>query len=67
MPSPELLEVIRWNRDQAAAAREMADRARAAGRDDDTVLRRELMAVHHDRVAALAQQMLTPGQGLAAP
>jgi hypothetical protein len=64
VPSPELLEVIRWNRDQAVAAREMADRARRAGRDEDAVLRREQTATFHDRVADRAEELaLEPQQG----
>ncbi len=55
--TPELLEVIRWNRKQAADAREMAARARAAGRDDGAVLAREQSALFHDQVADRAEEL----------
>ena len=55
--SLELLEVIRWNREQAAGAREMAERARAAGRDEGAVLAREKAAVFHDQVADRAEEL----------
>jgi hypothetical protein len=54
---PDLAEVVRWNREQAAGAREMAERARRAGRDDDAVLRREQTAAFHDQVADRAEQL----------
>jgi len=55
--TPELAEVIRWNRAQAAGAREMAERARATGRDEGAVLAREQSAVFHDRVADRAEEL----------